>query len=378
MKRRVLVALGWNAPRVLLAIGQHARASGWHLETRQFFTETVPARWRGDGMIVSNAQRADLLAFIRRQAPRQPTVLIGGNQPGIRAAQVTEDNLAAGRLAALHFIERGHRHFAWITAYGGPVSTDRARGFMQTVGEAGFACGSLVYPYGRKSLADWLSTELRRLPRPTACYVLDDQLAADVIEAALGLGWRVPEDLAVMGTGNIEIACECSLVPISSVELDEEELGRSACALLDRLMSGRKPPKAAIVIPPRGVVVRRSSDWLALTAPTLRRAVDFIHAGLHRPFSLEEAATAAGVSRRTLYHLFRRELRCTPAEFVLQARLARARDLLADPARRIAETAGLCGFGSPRTLTRVFLRHEGKTPRAWRARILAGPTATLP
>ncbi|MGA2017796.1 MAG: substrate-binding domain-containing protein [Opitutaceae bacterium] len=376
LKRRVLVALGWNDPRTIRVIGQYARTAGWHLETRHFFDEKVPLHWEGDGLIVSYPQRSDLLAFIRRQAQRQPTVLVGRNQPGIVASQVMEDNLMAGRLAARHFLERGHTKFAWYTAYSGLVANDRYDGFISALAESGFQCHRLEYrsdPTVLRDLRDWrhrqtwLARQLRKLPRPLALYVLDDQLASETIEVCLANGWRVPEDIAVMGTGNLEIACECSHVPISSVDLGEEEIAQKAAQLLDRLMRGRKQPAQPIVIAPRGVVIRSSTDFLAVASPFLRRAVDFIGANLRRPFSLEQVAESAGVSRRTLYNLFRRQLARSPAEFVLKARLDRARQLVAEsPNQTIANVASQSGLGSSRTLTRLFLRYEGVNARTWK------------
>jgi len=67
---------------------------------------------------------------------------------------------------------------------------------------------------------------------------------SEAIEVCLANGWRVPEDFAVMGTGNIEISCECSHVPISSIDLGEEEIAFKAATLLDRLMRGRNPRPA--------------------------------------------------------------------------------------------------------------------------------------
>jgi len=371
-KRRVLVALGWNDPRTIRAIGQYAHEAGWHLETRQFFTETIPNRWRGEGLIVSNPQRADLLAFIRRQTPLQPTILIGGNNPGIRAAQVTEDNRAAGQLAARHFIERGHKHFAWYSAYPGQVAADRREGFREELEGEGFGCHILEPRSTRKPADKWLVSQLRKLPRPLACYVLDDQLASEAIETCLTCDWRVPEDIAIMGTGNLEIACECSHIPISSVDLSEVEIATRAATLLDRLMRGGKAPAEPVVIAPRGVVVRRSTDHLVLTDPVLGKVVNQIVGCLDRPLSLDQYAAAAGISRRTLYNLFRRELRRTPAEFIEQARLERARKLLSVPGQKIADTAASCGFGSSRTLTRTLLRHEGFTAREWKKREQGG------
>jgi LacI family transcriptional regulator len=379
-KRRVLVALGWNDPRTIRVIGQYARTAGWHLETRHFFDETVPKHWHGDGMIISNPQRPDLLAFFRRQAPRQPTVLVGRNQPGVVAGQVMEDNLQAGRLAARHFMERGHTSFAWVTAYGGLVSNDRHEGFSTALAESGFKCHRLEYRRDRSTSRDWrhrqawLARQLRTLPRPLACYVLDDQLASEAIEVCLANGWRVPEDIAVMGTGNIEIACECSHVPISSIDLGEEEIARRAATLLDRLMHGRKPPARPIVIAPRGLVIRSSSDFMAVASPQLRHAVDFIGNNLRRSFSLEQVAEAVSVSRRTLYNLFHRHLSRSPAEFVVQARLERARQLMAaSPEQTITNLAAQSGLGSPRTLTRLLLRHEGVNARTWKKTIRKAP-----
>lgn len=374
------MALGWNDPRTIRVIGQYARNAGWHLETRHFFDEIVPLQWRGDGLIVSYSQRSDVLAFIRRQAPRQPTVLLGRNQPGIDSAQVMEDNVMAGRFAARHFMERGHIEFAWLSAYRGSVSSDRYGGFSSELAESGFKCRKLEHRGSRSSLRDgrrrqaWLARQLDGLPRPLACYVLDDQLASEMIEVCLSNGWRVPEDFAVMGTGNIEIACECSHVPISSVDLDEEEIALKAAQLLDRLMRGRKQPARPIMIPPRGVVIRSSTDFLAVASPALRLAVDFIGANLHRPFSLEHAAEAAGVSRRTLYNLFKRHLARSPAEFILKARLDRARHLVAEsPNLTISNLAAQSGLGSPRTLTRLFLRYEGVSARTWKKALRKSP-----
>jgi len=53
-------------------------------------------------------------------------------------------------------------------------------------------------------------------------------------------------------------------------------------------------------------------------------------------------------------------------EFVLQARLERARQLLATPGQKVADTAARCGFSSTRTLTRPFLRYEGVSALSWK------------
>jgi transcriptional regulator GlxA family with amidase domain len=125
------------------------------------------------------------------------------------------------------------------------------------------------------------------------------------------------------------------------------------------------------VIAPRGIVIRASTDFMAVASPILRRAVDFIDVNLRRPFSLEQVAASAGISRRTLYNLFRQHLALSPAEFILKARLNRARQLVAaSPNQTIANLAAQSGLGSSRTLTRLFLRYEGVSTRAWKKAVL--------
>lgn len=366
-KRKVLILLGWNDPSILLALAQHAREADWHLETRHFYTETIPDGWRGDGLIVSNPQRADLRQFILQQAELQPTVLLGGNNPGVSAPQVCEDNREAGRVVARHFIERGHKHFAWIDTDQNTVAAERRAGFHEILSAAGRTLEIIAYPKGDWSLRRRrLRQILESLPRPLALLAMDDQLASEVIGVCVESRLRVPEDVAVAGIGNIALACEASYVPITSVDLASEATARDAASLLDKLMHGAKPPAKPIVVPLKGLVVRRSSSSLAATHATVLRATRHIEKHLSKPLDIDSLAQAAGVSRRTLYNIFAKELSRTPVDYLRAERMNRARKLLAETETPIGEIAISCGFGTIRTLNRVFLEQEKVTPRGWR------------
>lgn len=375
-KPKVLVMLGWHDTRTLRALAQYARQSGWHLDTRHFFNETLPHGWRGDGMIVSNPVRQDVFRFIRRQAPRQPTVLIEGNNPGLRVPQVAEDNRAAGRLAAEHFLELGHKHFAWWSpCHGEAVADARWAGFQEALANAGCTAERLEYRPTRPASdwsrrRAWLIRRLRSLPKPVALFALDDQLAAEAVEMCLESNLRVPQDVAVVGVGNIELACETSHVPITSVDNAPDEIALAGARLLDRLMAGGNAPKQPILIPPRALVVRASSNALALTHPGVIRAVQYVEAHLAESLDMNRLARAANVSRRTLYNLFTSELRCAPAALLRRLRLAKARKLLRQPDLSLKEVVDRCGFGTARTFHRIFHEAEGRTPHAWRKAIL--------
>ena len=368
---RVLVVLGWHDVRTLVSVGRYAREAGWHLETRHFFDEAVPWGWRGDGMIVSSPTRRDVLDFIRRQAPRQPTVLIDRRNPGIRAPHVFEDNLAAGRMAAEHFLELGHKHFAWWNTCTGPVPRERLAGFQEALLKAGCNCEALEYRAGRRKndwgrKRAWLMRRLRALPRPIALFALDDQLAGEAVEACLESKLRVPQDVAVAGVGNIGLICETSSVPITSVDNAPEEIALAGARLLTQLMEGGRVPSGPVVVPPRALVVRPSSDAVAVTHPTMLRAVKHVRDHLASPLDVQSLAAAAGVSHRTLHYLFQSELRCTPAAFMRRERMAQARRMLTSPKASLKEVISACGFGTARTMHRLFLQYEGCSPGKWK------------
>lgn len=372
-RKRVLILLGWRSPSLIQWFVQEARNREWHLETRHFFTECLPTRWRGDGLIVSDTDRRDEAELIRRLSGTCPTVGLGAHPAGITGrASVQQDDSEMGRLAAAHLLERGHRHLAWLNAY--PSATGKARweGFSEEVRRHGREPIRLEYRPSRPSADEWsrrriwIEGQLRGLPRPAGLFALDDQLAAETIEMALECGRRVPEDLAVVGVGNLAMACETAHVPISSVAVPEERIAAEAAALLDALMRGESAPEKPIRVSPSGVVVRSSSERLMVTHPALVRAVAYLRIRPDRAPSMEQLADAAGVSRRTLYQLFDKHLGRTPGDLIRHLRIERTKMLLDDPTMAIAEVARSAGFGTPRTLNREFQRAEGMTPRAWR------------
>lgn len=372
-KPNILILLGWNDPAVFRAFGRYAREAGWHIESRLFYTEEIPAGWRGDGMIVSNSPRPDIRRFIRRQATLQPTVIFSPNDLNIAGPVVTGDNAAAGQLAARHLLERNHRHFAWFNAYSGKTASERRAGYVDTLRSNGHSCTLLEYPVGRPSASNWknrrlwLAQRLRKLPRPLALFALDDQLALEAITVCVEQKWRVPEDISVVGVGNLELSCECCQVPLTSVDVAEDEVATRAAAVLDHILHGHKVP-ALTIIPPRGIIIRQSSDTLAVGNPKLQLAIMFMKHNLTRSLGTEHIADAAGVSRQTLYQLFRDELRCSPAEQLLQFRLERAQRQLKETRDPVEAVATACGFGTRRTFDRCFSRIHGLSPSAWRTK----------
>ncbi|MCV7032131.1 AraC family transcriptional regulator [Mycobacterium sherrisii] len=105
-------------------------------------------------------------------------------------------------------------------------------------------------------------------------------------------------------------------------------------------------------------------DW------RLRRAIDYLEAHLSADVGLEEIAGVVGLSAGRVTELFRQGTGETPHRWLMNRRLTRACELLANPALKITEIAHQCGFASSQHFAVVMRRRLGVTPTAYRRQIL--------
>lgn len=378
----VLVYLDWWLTRVATPVLlRWTKQAHWYIDSELMLSGALPVDWRRDGLLASHTLLPGLRRLLRRQAACQPTVVIGHNELNLPAPSVREDNAAAGRLVARHFLENRHRHFAWYTAYYGDAAKARREGFVSELQRAGHGCTLLEYhdpPAGTvvwRHRRQWIARQLRRLPRPLALFALDDHRAAEVSAVCQEQGWRVPEDIAVAGVGNYEFVCEAASVPLTSVDLGEADVIQRACELLDEMMRGAKHALTEEVLPLRGLVVRASSDALAIVDPRLQKAVRFLRANLAQPIGVPHIAEAGGLSVTQLYQLCQENLQRTPAALLREYRFAQARRLLQETKQSVRSIGAACGFGTARTFFRSFAQTHQMGPTAWRKKHRPAPQA---
>lgn len=101
---------------------------------------------------------------------------------------------------------------------------------------------------------------------------------------------------------------------------------------------------------------------------TLARAIAWLQARVEHPYDLQALADAAAVSPRTLLRHFQQEFGHSPLDHLHQLRCARARVLLEITLESVPTVALACGYSDPSAFRRVFVRHTGLTPQAWRQR----------
>jgi transcriptional regulator GlxA family with amidase domain len=122
------------------------------------------------------------------------------------------------------------------------------------------------------------------------------------------------------------------------------------------------------------------SERLALgdaSAAPIRQTLDRIVARPAADHSLAELAKHAAVSERHLRRLFADQTGTTPARFVERIRVEAARERLESTATPIGTLASECGFRSPETMRRAFLRVLGVGPADYRARFRSTGSARL-
>jgi len=103
--------------------------------------------------------------------------------------------------------------------------------------------------------------------------------------------------------------------------------------------------------------------------PALGRAVRFLNERLTGATDLSEIAQAAGISPSHLNALFRQNFGISVMQMLLKKRMDRARMLLADPMKTVADVSYSVGYADPNYFIRVFHRVHGCTPLQFRRKL---------
>jgi LacI family transcriptional regulator len=327
--------------------------------------------WPGDGAFVLITDARD--ARLARSLP-MPLVNLAGHLEVAEVPTVTVDHRLIGVRAAGHLLERRFRRFGYYGIHGKWYSLQRRLGFTETIQAAGGSCEVLEVRDLERQPGEWVDQQeeleswLLRLVPPVGVMASTDLRAGMLLDACQRLGLRVPEDVAVIGVDNDPVACEFSQPPLSSVSRNDHEVGYRAAQLLDRLIRGGERPGEPLRIEPDGVVARRSTEVLAIDDPEVAAVVDQMLVRLHENFGVEALLGHTGLSRRRLEQRFRHSLGRSPAAFLNEQRVEKAKKLLeADDGRSLTDIATACGFAELRRFRMVFQRMTGKSPAGYRA-----------
>lgn len=193
-------------------------------------------------------------------------VIVGHEVEGVEAPFISNDDVLAGRLATEHLLGLGHRRIACVR--GNPRSFSshlRYRGYCKAMKQAGFPVeNSLVVGDGFeiRNGQEAVESLLARKISFSALVASTDLAAFGAMEALRKHGLKVPDDVSVVGCGDLEMASVMS-PKLTTVDQKPGEIGHQAIPLLFQRMKGEASLAEKIIIQP-SLVVRESTQALPL------------------------------------------------------------------------------------------------------------------
>ncbi len=363
---------------ILGGIARYVRESGpWalHHEPRmmQFVEGWTPKwldEWQGSGIIGRFQTNSIIQAAKKAKVPVVDVLGSGTQRP---FPLVEPDNSEVSRLAAEHLIGRGFRQFGYVGAPSLSWSEERWKAFRKTLADRGFTCDALPLDFENlheswdefiEQTARWV----RNHPKPLGLMLCWDTIGPPVTQACREAGVAVPEEVAIVGVDNDVTLCSICDPPLTSVCPNHEEVGYQAAALLDRMMSGEVASKQQILVPPRTIVVRQSSDVSAIEDSTISQALRMIREHACNGLQVREVAEHAPVSRSVLQRRFKAIVGRSVHDEITRVQLRKAEELLRETDLPIGAVAQKAGFNHQEYMGAVFKSRTGMTPREYRRR----------
>ena len=322
-----------------------------------------------DGIIISNGSK-DFDKIIKLGIPTIVHRIIKNRHPVLPT--IIGDGQSFGRTVAEYFLNKGFRNLAYCGHQDETPANERGEGFEQTANKAGckvhlcIVKGSII----QKSLETEipiLDKWLRELPKPVAVMACNDEVSQNISKTCMMAGLKVPEEVAICGVANDEFICEFSSPPLSSLLLTNEEAGFEAARLLSKIMKGEEKPNGqTILVKPKYVVTRQSTDILAIDDPEVAKALNFIRESAKKTIAVEDVVAATYLSRRGLEKRFRSCLNRTILQEIRRRKLEEFTRLLLGTNYSISKIAEIMNTPDISNISRYFKAEKGMTPLDYR------------
>ena len=216
---------------------------------------------RVDGLLMMCTESHLPSADILNRYPAIPTVMMDWAPFEGRGDIIQDNALLGGELATQHLIDSGYTRIACIA---GPQDKTTARmrleGFHNAMTKSGLkvlpgyvVSGDFEFQGGYNGMIELLALE----KVPQAVFTSNDAMAVGVYHALYQAGLQIPQDVAVMGYDDIELARYLS-PPLSTIHQPKDELGEQAIDTLIQRLSDPDASQQTLVLTPE-LVVRGST-----------------------------------------------------------------------------------------------------------------------
>ncbi len=226
-------------------------------EVRDTFAKRVVRHRQPDGLLLTSVTDDDPLFNHLLQRNRHFVMVESPPRHQDRVSYVTVDNVRAAEIAVNHLIEIGRRRIATIT---GQINirdaSERLTGYTNALQAAGLPIDDSLIFYGRFDRAQGYQGMRQLLQyQPDAVFAGGDTAAIGAIAALKEAGVRVPEDVAVIGFDDLDVAVQANL---TTIRHSVQTVGSTAARLLIDIIEGRLEHPHHIVLPTE-LVIRGST-----------------------------------------------------------------------------------------------------------------------
>lgn len=259
VKRIGVITPFFTAPSFVLrlnGIQEALVASGYDLITYainsvdqlQGYLRMLPYSGRIDGLIIMSLPFLEE-DFIRFEKSGIPLVCLEFGHESV--SSIVIDNRNGGRMAADFFIDKGYKNFAFMGEGGQPAyslhaTEERLLGYRERLAEFGYVLEDInvrFHPYGIEFAVECAKGLLKGNNYPKAVFCSSDLQAVGLIKAAQQMNIRIPEDVAVLGFDDIDLA---GYMGISTIRQLLKQSGTMAVEQLMAQMENPKIPKEKI------------------------------------------------------------------------------------------------------------------------------------
>lgn len=374
-KVAVVMELEWPYKRhyeIFAGIREYAEEhGGWDFDLGNYPQYEIQKGKKFHGIIGRITE--DILSAGRKS--KIPVVNVKIDTPGVlKVPSVNFDCKMAGRMAAEHLITCGFKSLASFCFKGSVVSKLHYEGMSEVAKEHGLSCKrysvSAKYPDHErqwKQFLDHTNKAISSWQAPIGVGCPNDEVAFYLTSFCKARGWIIPDQMAVIGMHNEVMICNASSPTLSSIDMSDRRCGYEAAQMLDRLINGEKISNDTLVlIPPKELILRRSSDAYAVEDPAMGRALAFMAENSHLKISVTDIAKASGIGRQTLEHRFRKQLKRTVNDELIRLRVSKMKRLLVESEQTIGEVSNQVGFGTTANMHVMFKRLTDMTPITYR------------
>ena len=351
--------------------------------------------WDGNGILarIDDQVMADAVL-----ATGLPAIDLRGRLPDLELPFIGGNNESITRLAFDHLRDRGLRQFAFCGVPAGQMRTlDLRRAhFEQHVEAAGFSCSTYTGESTGKSkrrrspsrqtadagtpgipaadfgnrgwedeqtdLADWVKS----LPKPVGIMACHDPRGYQLVDACRRASVQVPDQVAIVAVDNDPVLCLMANPPMTSIDTDGIRIGYEAASRLHHMMIGETDSAAPMLLEPKKLIARRSSDMLAIDDPDIAKAVRFIRDHACDGVRVDAVVRHVAMSRSVFERRFKKFLGKTPKAELLRIQIERSRQLLTETDLGMAAIADQAGFSNEKYFSDAFFRQTRQRPTDFR------------